>query len=270
MAGTKPIIAFDHVSMSFGRKTPQGDRRKVVLNDVCLEVPHGITLCLLGPSGCGKTTMVNLIIGNTVPKSGTVQVMEEVAPFTHARKKVGYMPQDDALYIDITAEENLKFFGRLYGIDKDVLQARIDELLDFTRLTDDRKRMVSTFSGGMKRRLSLAVAMLHSPDLLVLDEPTVGLDPAHRRHIWDEFEKLTDAGVSILVTTHVMDEALRCRSIAMLHDGCIVAVGSPEEILATTNTTHLEDAFLALEASSIKSQGASGSLCAARKETHHA
>ena len=243
-----PAIVFEGVCQAFGRKTPLADMRRKVLDDVDFEVPRGEIVCLLGPSGCGKTTMVDLVIGNTVPESGTVTVLGEQAPYLHVRAKVGYMPQDEALYDDITAEENLRFFGAMVGLGGRALSARMDELLRFAKLEGDRKKLVSHYSGGMKRRLSLAIALLHEPELLVLDEPTVGLDPAHRRVIWDEFDRLTAGGVTILVTTHIMDEAARCHRIVMLQGGRIIAQGSPSDILARTGAVDLESAFLALDA----------------------
>ena len=240
-------IVFAGVCQAFGRKTPFADMRKTVLDGIDFEVPRGQIVRLLGPSGCGKTTMVDLIIGNTIPVAGSVTVLGEQAPYPHARKKVGYMPQDEALYDDITAEENLRFFGAMVGLSGAHLSDRMTELLQFAKLEDDRKKLVSHYSGGMKRRLSLAVAMLHEPELLVLDEPTVGLDPAHRRVIWDEFDRLAAEGTTILVTTHIMDEASRCHRIVMLQNGRIIAQGSPEDILAQTGTSDLESAFLALD-----------------------
>ena len=240
-------IVFAGVCQAFGGKTPFADMRKTVLDGIDFEVPRGQIVCLLGPSGCGKTTMVDLIIGNTIPVAGSVTVLGEQAPYPHTRKKVGYMPQDEALYDDITAEENLRFFGAMVGLSGAHLSDRMTELLQFAKLEDDRKKLVSHYSGGMKRRLSLAVAMLHEPELLVLDEPTVGLDPAHRRVIWDEFDRLAAEGTTILVTTHIMDEAARCHRIVMLQNGRIIAQGSPEDILAQTGTSDLESAFLALD-----------------------
>lgn len=246
-APAAPMIEFKDVVQSFGRKTPLADERRVVLDHVDLAVPRGSILCLLGPSGCGKTTMVNLVMGVTVPVSGEVRVMGELAPYPSARPRIGFMPQDEALYDDVTAEENLRFFGTMNGLAGDALKRRIDEMLAFSRLEQDRRKLVGAFSGGMKRRLSLAVAMLHEPDLLVLDEPTVGLDPDHRRRIWERFDQLAAGGATLLVTTHVMDEAARCDSIAMLHGGRVIATGSPAAIMERTKTDNLEDAFLALE-----------------------
>lgn len=258
MEHLQPMITFSDVTMRFGRKTPLGDERKTVLDRVSLNVPTGRIVCLLGPSGCGKTTMVNLVMGILVPSSGTVQVLGEQAPYPTARKHIGFMPQDTALYEDVTAEENLRFFGTLNNMQKAQLAPAIDDTLAFTRLEGDRRRLVGSFSGGMKRRLSLGVAMLHQPDLLVLDEPTVGLDPEHRRRIWERFRELAAAGSTILVTTHIMDEALRCDDVAMLRDGHLTAYDTPAALLERTGTTNLEDAFLALATSSD------------RKEAHHA
>ncbi len=242
-----PMIEFEKVVQGFGKRAPFQGGRSIVLDGVSLTVKRGSILCLLGPSGCGKTTMVNLVMGITVPVSGEVRVMGEVAPYAQARHRIGYMPQDEALYDDITAEENLRFFGAMNGMAGKLLDDRIDEVLAFGRLENDRKKLVSVFSGGMKRRLSLGVALLHDPDLLVLDEPTVGLDPDHRRRIWDEFDAMVTRGKTILLTTHVMDEAARCGEIAMLHAGRIIANASPSDILHDTGTDNLEDAFLALE-----------------------
>ena len=241
-----PSVAFSDVTMRFGSKTPFGDARKTVLDHVNLDVPAGRIFCLLGPSGCGKTTMVNLVMGILVPTAGAVRVLGEQAPYPTARKRIGFMPQDVALYEDITAEENLRFFGTLNGMRKAELAPAMGEMLAFTRLEDDRRCLVSSFSGGMKRRLSLAVALLHRPDLLVLDEPTVGLDPAHRRRIWEHFRTLAAAGATLLVTTHIMDEALQCDDVAMLRDGHLIAYDTPAALLERTNTATLEDAFLAL------------------------
>ncbi|MEE1295993.1 MAG: ABC transporter ATP-binding protein [Bifidobacterium sp.] len=241
------MITFADVTMHYGRKLPWRNSEQTVLDGVCLEVPYGQMLCLLGPSGAGKTTMVNLVMGNLVPDGGIVTVLGEHAPYPHVRRRIGYMPQDEALYEDITAEENLRFFGTLNGVHGKTLDERVDAMLELGRLTEHRKKLVSDYSGGMKRRLSLGVALLHDPDLLVLDEPTVGLDPDLRMQIWQQFHDLTGQGKTILVTTHVMDEAARCNRIAMLDHGHIIAVDSPEGILKRTGADNLEDAFLALE-----------------------
>lgn len=241
------MIEFARVEQHYGHRLPWNNTEQTVLDGVSLHVPRGQMLCLLGPSGAGKTTMVNLVIGNLVPDRGTVTVMGEQAPYTHVRRRIGYMPQDEALYEDITAEENLRFFGAMNGVRGKQLDRRVDEMLAFGRLDEHRSKLVSNYSGGMKRRLSLGVALLHDPDLLVLDEPTVGLDPDLRMRIWQQFHDLAEQGKTILVTTHVMDEAARCNRIAMLDRGRIIAVDSPQGILSRTGATNLEDAFLTLE-----------------------
>lgn len=241
------MISFDSVTMRFGRKTPFADNKKTVLDGIDFHLKRGEILCLLGPSGCGKTTMVNLIMGRLLPTEGTVTVMGERAPYRNVRRKIGYMPQEDALYTDITAVDNLIFFGKMNGMTAGQVRQRADEMLRFGLLEEDARKKVSDFSGGMKRRLSLGIAMMHEPELMILDEPTVGLDPEHRRRIWAEFERLASNGCTILVTTHVMDEAARCSLIAMLSGGRIVATGSPDQIMRETGTTDLEDAFLRLE-----------------------
>ncbi len=241
------MIKFENVVHRFGKKSLTGDHIKTVLNGIDFALKRGEILCLLGPSGCGKTTMVNLIMGNLVPSEGTVTVMGEQAPYKSVRKKIGYMPQEDALYHDITAMENLIFFGRMNGMKGSGIRNRAKEMLEFGRLEEDGKKMTADFSGGMKRRLSLGIAMIHDPDMLILDEPTVGLDPDHRKRIWDEFDQMAEKGKTILVTTHVMDEAERCGKIAMLYRGKITATGSPSEIRRQTGCSTLEEAFIALE-----------------------
>ena len=268
-------ISISQVTKTFGRKTPAADKRVAVLNNLSLSVPAGQTLCLLGPSGCGKTTLVNLIMGIEIPSSGQVTVLGEQAPYPTVRPRIGFMPQADALYDDITAAENLRFFGTMQGMSAREIRHRSQMLLEFTRLTEHENRLVSAFSGGMKRRLSLAVAMLHSPDLLILDEPTVGLDPDHRRSIWAEFARLSAAGTTILVTTHVMDEATRCSQVALLSDGRIIAQGSPASLLKLTGTTDMESAFLSLVMSkrpapqSVLADASPEPATSTNKEAHH-
>ena len=245
----KTVVEFHEVVRVYGRRTPFSGSRRTVLDHVNLRIPAGRILCLLGPSGAGKTTMVSLVMGIAVPQSGSVTVLGQSAPYRDVRSEIGYMPQDEALYDDITAEENLRFFGAMQGVRGRRLVRRVDEMLAFARLRDDRKRLVSTFSGGMKRRLSLAIALLHDPALLVLDEPTVGLDPDHRIRIWKAFRRMAAAGKTLLVTTHVMDEAEHCDEIAMLHAGSIIAAASPREILEQTDAADLDHAFLKLSRS---------------------
>lgn len=271
MNADTPAIAIDRVQFRYGRPGPRRRDIPLVLKDISLSVSAGDILCLLGPSGCGKTTLVNLVMGVDVPTSGTVRVLSEVAPFRTARARIGFMPQDDALYEDITAEENLRFFAALYGVKGERLARRMDELFAFVRLEAHRKKLVHDYSGGMKRRLSLAVALVHEPSVLVLDEPTVGLDPEHRRYIWNHLEALAVQGCAIVVTTHVMDEAERCARIAMIREGRLIADAPPADILARTGTSTLEEAFLALEESEAVDTAAKpeASQPLGRKEPRH-
>jgi len=221
--------------------------KQVVLHDIDLVLEPGIITGLLGPSGSGKTTIVNLIVGSITKTAGTVSVLGQQTMSHKVSREMGFMPQSEALYNDLTAKENLRFFGALYGLSKKQLDAEIPRVLNLVRLADEGKKLVSAFSGGMKRRLSLAIALLHEPRLLVLDEPTIGLDPKHRRELWKSFRLLASNGAGLLITTHVMDEALECDRLVMLHDGRIIAQGSPGELIDQTKTANLEAAFLEFE-----------------------
>ncbi len=215
-----------------------------VLKDINVQIPYGKIYGLLGPSGCGKTTLVKIIAGILEANSGQAYVLNELMPDLRLMGKIGYMAQADALYTSLSAEENLRFFGTIYGMNKRNLQTRIPQVMELVKLEDDIRKKVQEYSGGMKRRLSLAVAILHNPPVLVLDEPTVGIDPLLRRSIWEELHRLADEGVSILVTTHVMDEADKCDNLAMMRAGRFIAQGTSAELQANSGVKSLEEAFL--------------------------
>jgi len=235
----EPLVKLENVHKRFGKQE--------VLKGIDLELRAGLITGLLGPSGCGKTTLINLIVGSLVATSGKITVLGKPAPPRSVRSEMGFMPQSEALYNDLTAKENLRFFGALYGLSGKQLEVAIPKVLGQVHLEDQGKKVVSSFSGGMKRRLSLAIALLHSPRLLILDEPTIGLDPLHRIELWRSFNELAEGGVTMLITTHVMDEAALCDHIIMLHDGQIIAQGTADGIIAKAQATTLEEAFLLFE-----------------------
>ncbi len=215
-----------------------------VLKDINLQVPYGQIFGLLGPSGCGKTTIVKIMTGILPANSGEVYVLNEAIPKLSVMDKVGYMAQSDALYNTLSAEENLRFFGAIYGMRKAQLNRRIAEVMALMKLSDDLNKEVMAYSGGMKRRLSLAIAILHNPPVLLLDEPTVGIDPLLRQDIWLELNKMAEQGVTIIVTTHVMDEAEKCHKLAMMREGLIIAQGSSAELQDRIGARSIEEAFI--------------------------
>ena len=208
-----------------------------VLPGLSLEVAAGVT-GLLGPSGCGKSTMLRSVVGVQRIRSGTVQVLGLPAGDRRLRDRVGYVTQDVSVYDDLTVAENLRFFARVLGVEGD----EVDEAIAAVDLTDRRDQVVGSLSGGQRSRASLAVALLGDPDVLVLDEPTVGLDPVLRRDLWRLFHRLADRGKAVLVSSHVMDEADRCDRLLLMREGRIIADGTPAEIRG--GAPDIEAAFL--------------------------
>jgi len=217
---------------------------KQVLHGINLSIPSSLIYGLLGPSGCGKTTTVKIMSGIMEATSGTVVVEDIKMPNLNMMQKLGYMAQSDALYTSLTAEENLTFFGSLYGVPKERLKYKIEEVMSLVNLKNDIKKVTSAYSGGMKRRLSLAISLLHEPDILILDEPTVGIDPILRKTIWDELNNLAQKGMTIIVTTHVMDEADKCHQLAMMRDGFLIAQGTPQKLISDIGASNIEEAFI--------------------------
>ncbi len=217
----------------------RGERE--VLPGISLSVPAGVT-GLLGPSGCGKTTLMRSVVGAQQVRSGTVEVLGEPAGSGPLRTRIGYVTQDASVYDDLTVAENLAFFARVLGVDR----SGVDEAVEAVALGDHRDHVVGKLSGGQRSRASLAVALLGKPDLLVLDEPTVGLDPVLRRDLWQLFHRIAEGGAAVLVSSHVMDEAERCDRLLLMREGRIIADGAPDEIRERTGTTDIEAAFLHL------------------------
>ncbi len=230
------VIEVKGLKQQFGTMT--------VLENVTLDVFSGEILGLLGPSGAGKTTLVKDIIGMNHLTAGTISILGTPMPSLEAVRNIGYMAQSDALYEDLNAYDNLLFFGALYDLKGAEAKKRADEVLSVVQLLEHAKKPVRNYSGGMKRRLSLAAALLHRPKILILDEPTVGIDPVLRMEFWKEFENIKASGTAIIVTTHVMDEAEHCQRLALIRDGGIIAIGSPEELKQRSGKSTIEGAFL--------------------------
>jgi ABC-2 type transport system ATP-binding protein len=213
--------------------------RRTVLEGLDLTIGDGVT-GLLGPSGCGKTTLMRCLAGVQRVASGRVTIFGEPAGSPALRPRLGYVTQAASVYDDLTVGENLRFFARVLGVDR----AEVDHAIAAVDLDSHRDQVVGRLSGGQRSRASLAVALLGSPSLLVLDEPTVGLDPVLRRDLWALFHRIADAGAAVLVSSHVMDEADRCDRLLLMREGRIIADGSPADIRERTGSADIEAAFL--------------------------
>ncbi|MEU7689850.1 ABC transporter ATP-binding protein [Microbispora hainanensis] len=213
-----------------------------VLHGLTFEVPRGQVTGLLGPSGCGKTTLMRAIVGVQVVSGGEVSVLGEPAGSAGLRRRIGYSTQSPAVYRDLTVLENLRYFAAVLGAPKDDPERVLAEV----GLSGAAHQLASTLSGGQLGRAGLAVALLGRPELLVLDEPTVGLDPVLRQELWTLFNRLAEGGTTILVSSHVMDEAARCERLIVLREGKILADDTPGALRDHTRTTDLEEAFLRL------------------------
>lgn len=221
------VLAADSLSKSFG------DLKAV--DDVTVVIDEGETFGLLGPNGAGKTTTISMISGLLDPDSGSVSLAGEriTTGSTRGRSAIGLVPQELAIYPDLTGEENLEFFGHLYGMDGTELEGRVAEILDLIGLTDRKDDRTSEYSGGMKRRLNIGIGLLHRPQLLILDEPTVGVDPQSRNAILESVESLSREGMAVLYTTHYMEEAERlCDRVAIIDEGRIQAEGTRRELVS--------------------------------------
>jgi ABC-2 type transport system ATP-binding protein len=219
-----------------------------VLPGISLTVPRGQVVGLLGPNGGGKTTLLRSIVGVQVIAGGTVTVLGEPAGSPGLRSRVGYVTQDASVYADLTVRANLTYFAALAGAPR----AEVERIIEAVDLTTDIDSRVGQLSGGQRSRVSLAAALVGSPELLVLDEPTVGLDPVLRRDLWALFRRLADDGTTLLVSSHVMDEATRCDRLLLLREGRLLADDSPQGLLARTGAPDAEQAFFAL----IETEGA--------------
>ncbi|MEV4266113.1 ABC transporter ATP-binding protein [Kribbella sp. NPDC049584] len=218
----------------------RGDRE--VLHGVGFDLRTGSVTGLLGPSGCGKTTLIRAIVGLQAKVTGDVSVLGLPAGASKLRGRIGYVTQEPSVYGDLTVAENLRFFAAVLG----VASSDVERVIEAVDLTSHAGSRVDRLSGGQRSRASLAAALLGSPELLVLDEPTVGLDPVLRRDLWELFHRLADDGATLLVSSHVMDEASRCDRLLLMRDGELLADDTPDNLLASAGTADIEQAFLTL------------------------
>lgn len=216
----------------------------VALDDLDLTIPKGILYGMIGPNGSGKTTTIKLLVGLLKATSGKAYVLGEKTPITDNIQRIGYMPQEMAIYTELTVHENLELFAELYSVDKATFAKREKELLSVIDLYDRKDSLASQLSGGMKHRVSLACSLIHDPEIVFLDEPTVGVDPELRVGFWKYFAELKARGKTVILTTHYMDEAVKCDVVGMMRLGKLIGEGSPKQLMETTSTSDLESAFL--------------------------
>lgn len=230
------IVNVDGVSKSYSKNK--------VLDGISLSIEKGEIVGLIGPSGAGKSTLVKAMVGMEKVDCGVVKIFDTKMPNREVLQNIGYMAQADALYEDLSGRENLVFFAKLFGVSRADIDVRVNHVASLVNIGEHLSKKVRAYSGGMKRRLSLAIALIQDPKLLILDEPTVGIDPKLRVGIWQELNVLKAQGKSIIVTTHVMDEAEKCDRLALIRDGKIIISGSPSELKKELNVSSIEEIFL--------------------------
>ncbi len=235
-ANGEPMVVVDQLVKQFGKLR--------AVDNLSMNIRAGETFGLIGPNGSGKTTLIRMLVGLILPTSGTIQIMNERVPSSKIAAQMGYMTQLSALYLDLTARENMQLFCNVYGLPGKEQKQRIMEMLERVELADRANDVVGKFSGGMKQRLSLACALVHHPTIALLDEPTVGVDPELRRSFWDYFAQLNGEGVTIIVSTHHLDEASRCGRLGLMRNGVLLVQDSPQEVLRRSGQDEMEEAFL--------------------------
>jgi len=220
--------------------------KRTVIPDLTLDIPRGQVVGLLGPSGCGKSTLMRSIVGVQQVAGGTIEVFGQPAGSAPLRHRIGYLTQDPSIYSDLTIIENIRYFASVVGTPRGGLDNEIARVLELVALTDYGDSTVANLSGGQVSRVSLAAALVGTPELLVLDEPTVGLDPVLRRDLWAIFRRLAGDGATLLISSHVMDEAVRCDRLLLMRAGQMLADDTLDGVLASTGAPDVEQAFLAL------------------------
>ena len=236
---TNAAIHINGVGVTFGKKFK-------ALDDVSVKVPQSRITGLIGPSGAGKTTLMRCIVGRQKVTEGDISVFGVPAGKAELRNKVSYKTQEVSVYFDLTVAQNLRYFATMMNLKKDKVEQEVQELLEATDLEPQADQLAGSLSGGQKQRVSLAIALIGKPSLLILDEPTVGLDPVLRDELWQLFRKLADAGATLLVSSHVMDEAERCDDLILIRHGAVVAHQTPQEMLKATKSKTVEESFLKL------------------------
>jgi ABC-2 type transport system ATP-binding protein len=232
--GAESAVSIDHLTVVRGKRN--------ALDDVSVRIARGTITGLLGPSGCGKTTLMRCVVGTQLIASGTVTVLGRPAGSAELRSRVGYVTQDPTIYDDLRVIDNVRYFASLYGTEANAA----DDAVSAVGLTDHRTALCGNLSGGQRTRASLACALVTHPELLVLDEPTVGLDPVLRVDLWDQFHELARRGTTLLVSSHVMDEADHCGDLLLMREGRLLAHTTPQKLREETGCTSLEEAFLSV------------------------
>lgn len=233
----QPTITIDSTDVSFS------DGFKA-LDDVSLTVPSGRITGLIGPSGAGKTTLMRSIVGRQKLAGGTITILGHEAGSAELRQIMSYKTQEIAAYDDLTVSQNLTYFAQMMNVPKSVIKKQVSDIIETVRLDGQRDQLVESLSGGQKQRASLAISMIGDPEVLILDEPTVGLDPLLREELWDLFRTLAKEGKTLLVSSHVMDEAEKCDELVLIRDGKVVAQDSPRNMKHITKSKTVEESFL--------------------------
>ena len=232
--GVEPAVSIEHLRVIRGKRP--------AVQDISVHIARGTITGLLGPSGSGKTTLMRSIVGTQIVAGGSVTVLGHPAGSCQLRQRVGYMPQDPTIYDDLRVIDNFRYFAELCGADGQAA----DEMIEAVDLRDYRTVRCANLSGGQRARVSLACALVGRPDLLVLDEPTIGLDPVLRVELWEQFGSLARRGTTLLVSSHVMDEADRCGDLLLMREGQLLAHTTPDQLRKETGCTSLEEAFLSI------------------------
>ncbi len=230
----EPVVVIDHLRVVRGKRP--------AIHELSVQIARGTITGLLGPSGCGKTTLMRSIVGTQIVTAGSVTVLGQPAGSAPLRRRVGYLPQAATIYDDLRIVDNVRYFGSLYGMDA----RAADEAVAVVGLEDHRTALCGNLSGGQRTRVSLACALVAAPDLLVLDEPTVGLDPLLRVDLWQQFHQLARRGTTLIVSSHVMDEAEHCGDLLLMRDGHLLAHTTPTKLREETGCQSLEEAFLSV------------------------